>query len=35
MQPIQMHLSRKQNAFSEFVYAFFESTSNVEHFQKQ
>ena len=34
MQTIQMHLSQKQNIFSEFFSAFFESTLNFEHFQK-
>ena len=30
-----MHLSKKQKLFSEFFSAFFESTSNFEHFQKK
>ena len=34
MQTIQMHLSQKQNIFSEFFSAFFESSLNFEHFQK-
>ena len=34
MQTIQMHLSQKQNFFSEFVFAFLESPLNLEHFQK-
>ena len=35
MQTIQMHLSQKQNIFSEFFSAFFESALNFEHFQKK
>ena len=35
MQTIQMHLSQKQNIFSEFFLAFFESALNFEHFQKK
>ena len=35
MQTIQMHLSQKQNIFSEFFTAFFESSLNFEHFQKK
>ena len=35
MQTIQMHLSQKQNIFSEFFSAFFESELNFEHFQKK
>ena len=35
MQTIQMHLSKKQNIFSEFFSAFFESALNFEHFQKK
>ena len=35
MQTIQMHLSKKQNVFSEFFLAFFESALNFEHFQKK
>ena len=35
MQTIQMHLSQKQNIFSEFFPAFFESALNLEHFQKK
>ena len=34
MQTIQMHLSQKQNNFSELFSAFFESALNFEHFQK-
>ena len=32
-QTIQMNLSQKQNIFSEFFYAFFESPLNFDHFQ--
>ena len=35
MQTIQMHLSKKQNIFSEFFSAFSESALNFEHFQKK
>ena len=35
MQTIQMHLSQKQNLFSEFFSAFLESALNFEHFQKK
>ena len=35
MQTIQMHLSQKQNVFSQFFSAFFESALNFEHFQKK
>ena len=35
MQTIQMHLSRKQNVFSEFFCAFFESALNFEDFEKK
>ena len=35
MQTIQMHLSQKQNVFSEFFTAFFEFALNFEHFQKK
>ena len=35
MEIIQMHLSQKQNIFSEFFSAFFESILNFEHFQKK
>ena len=35
MQTMQMHLSQKQNIFSEFFSAFFESALNLEHFQKK
>ena len=34
MQTIQMHLSQKENVFSQFFSAFFESALNFEHFQK-
>ena len=34
MQTIHMHLSRKQNIFSEFFCVFFESALNLEHFKK-
>ena len=35
MQTIQMHLSQKQNFFSQFFSAFSESALNFEHFQKK
>ena len=35
MHTIQMHLSQKQNIFSEFFSAFFKSTLNSEHFRKK
>ena len=35
MEIIQMHLSQKQNIFSELFSAFFKSTLNFEHFQKK
>ena len=35
MQKFQMHLSQKENTFSEFFSAFFESALNFEHFQKK
>ena len=35
MQTIQMHLSQKQNIFSEFFSTFFESALNFKHFQKK
>ena len=35
MQTIQMHLSQKQNIFSQFFAPFFESALNFEHFQKR
>ena len=35
MQTIQMHLSQKQNIFSQFFSVFFESALNFEHFQKK
>ena len=35
MQTIQMHLSQKQNIFSEFFSAVFESPVNFEYFQKK
>ena len=34
-QPIQMQLSRKQKAFSEYFCAFLKSSLNFEHFQKK
>ena len=35
MQPIKMHLSQKQKAFSHFFFVFWKSTLNFEHFQKK
>ena len=35
MQTSQMHLSQKQNVFSQFFSAFFESASIFEPFQKK
>ena len=35
MQTFQMHLSQKQNIFSQFLSAFFDSALNFEHFQKK
>ena len=35
MQTIQMHLSQKQNIFSLFFSAFFESALNFKYFQKK
>ena len=35
MHTIQMHLSEKEKAFSEFFAAFFEFALNFEHFQKK
>ena len=35
MHTIQMHLSQKQNIFSEFLSAFFKSALNSENFQKK
>ena len=35
MQTIQMHLSQKQNIFSNFICAFFQSAWNFENFQKK
>ena len=35
METIQMHLSQKQNIFSQFFSAFSESALNFEHFQKK
>ena len=35
MQNIQMHLSQKQNIFSEFFLSFFQSALKFEHFQKK
>ena len=34
METFQMHLSQKQNIFSQFFSASFESALNFEHFQK-
>ena len=34
-QHIQMYLSQKQKHFSQFLCAFFKSTSNFQHFQKK
>ena len=35
MHTFQIHLSQKENIFSEFFSAFFESALNSEHFQKE
>ena len=35
MDTIQMHLSQKEKAFSDFFAAFFEFALNFEHFQKK
>ena len=35
MQTIQMHLSKKQKIFSEFIAALFEFALNFEYFQKK
>ena len=35
METIQMHLSQKQNIFSQFFPAFSESALNLEYFQKK
>ena len=35
MQRIQMFLSRKQKAFSQFFSSFFKSSLNLGHFQKK
>ena len=35
MQKLQMHLSQKQNNFSDIFSPFFESALNFEHFQKK
>ena len=35
MQTIQMHLSQKENTFSEFFSVFYESALSFEHFQKK
>ena len=35
MQTIQIHLSQKQNIFSEFFSAVFESSLNFQYFQKK
>ena len=34
-QQIQILLSQKQKTFSQFLYSFFKSTLNFEHFQKK
>ena len=35
MQTIQMHLSQKENIFSQFFSAFFEFALNFEYFQRK
>ena len=35
MQTIHMHVSQKQNIFSEFFSAFFKSALNFKNFQKK
>ena len=35
MRNFQMHLSQKENNFSEFFSRFFESALNFEHFQRK
>ena len=35
MQTSQMHLSQKQNIFSQFFSVFFKAAINLEHFQKK
>ena len=35
MHTIQMHFSKKEEIFSQFFSAFFESALNSEHFQKK
>ena len=35
METIQMKFSQKQNIFSQFFSAFYESALNLEHFQKK
>ena len=35
MQTIQMHLAKKQNIFSKYFSAFFQSALNFKHFQKK
>ena len=35
MQTIQIHLSQEPTIFSDFFSTFFESTLNIEHFQKK
>ena len=35
MQKFKMHLSQKENDFSEFFSPFFESSLNFENFQKK
>ena len=34
-QPFQMRVSKKQEIFSRFFFAFFQSTLNFEHFQQK
>ena len=34
-QPIQMHLSQKQEKFSEFFFQFLKSTINFKHFKQK
>ena len=35
MQPIQMHLSQKQEKFSEFFFQFLKSIINFKHFKQK
>ena len=35
MHTIHMHISQKERIFSQFIWAFFESALNSEHFQKK